>query len=139
MKVKIKQMTRILKADTKLIKLSKRARNAEDVEHITMFQDVGPERLVVILVIKRVTYPHAVKMSKNSEKQPKPEKGGKSTGKGKCKGKGKGDHQENQADRSQACEQCGKIHQSVQSCKKLNSAESRIEKKMALAMNMIVT
>ena len=39
-----------------------------------MLQDVGPKRLVVILVIKRVTYPHAVKISKTSEKQPKPGK-----------------------------------------------------------------
>ena len=61
------------KANTKLTKLSKKA-NAGDVEHITMLQGVGPKRLVVIRVIKRVTHPHTVKMSKNSEKQPKPRK-----------------------------------------------------------------
>ena len=77
-------MTRILKDNTKQTRLSKRAHNAGDVEHITMLQDVGPKRLVVILVIKRVTYPHAVKMSKTSEKQPKP---GKAQEKAKAKGK----------------------------------------------------
>ena len=67
-------MTRILKDNTKQTRLSKRTHNAGDVEHITMLQDVGPKRLVVILVIKRVTYPHAVKVSKISEK-PKSRKG----------------------------------------------------------------
>ena len=52
---------------------SKKAHSAGDVEHITMLQDVGLKRPIVILVIKRVTYPHAVKMSKISEK-PKPRK-----------------------------------------------------------------
>ena len=80
-------MTRILKDNTKQTRPSKRAHNAGDVEHITKLQDVGPKRLVVILVIKRVTYPHAVKMSKNSEKQPKPEKEVKAQEKAKAKEK----------------------------------------------------
>ena len=67
-------MTRILKDSTNLTRLSKRAHNAGDVEHIMKLQDVGPKMLVVIRVIKKVTYPHAVRMSKISEKQPKPER-----------------------------------------------------------------
>ena len=59
--------------NTKLTKLSKKA-NAGDAEHIMKLQDVGPKMLVVIRVIKKVTYPHAVRMSKISEKQPKPER-----------------------------------------------------------------
>ena len=61
-------MTRILKDNTKQTSQSKRAHSAGDVEHIMMRQDVGLKRPIVILVIKRVTYPHAVKVSKISEK-----------------------------------------------------------------------
>ena len=74
MEVKIRKMTIALRnTNTKLTKLSKKA-NAGDVEHIMKLQDVGPKMLVVIRVIKKVTYPHAVRMSKISEKQPKPER-----------------------------------------------------------------
>ena len=70
---KNKKMTIALRnTNTKLAKLSKKA-NAGDVEHIMKLQDVGPKMLVVIRVIKKVTYPHAVKVSKISEK-PEPRK-----------------------------------------------------------------
>ena len=71
MEVKIRKMTIALRNTN--TKLSKKA-NAGDVEHIMKLQDVGPKMLVVIRVIKKVTYPHAVRMSKISEKQPKPER-----------------------------------------------------------------
>ena len=73
MEVVSNQMTQILKDSTKQTSQSKRAHSAGDVEHIMMLQGVGLKMPIVILVIKRVTYPHDVKVSKISEK-PKPRK-----------------------------------------------------------------
>ena len=61
------------KDNNKQTSQSKRARSAGDVEHTMMLQVVGIERLNVIHVIKKVTYPHAVRVSKISEK-PEPRK-----------------------------------------------------------------
>ena len=69
MEVVSKQMTRnSLKDNNKQTSQSKRAHSAEDVDHIMMLRVVGLKRPIVILVIKRVTYPHSVKVSKISEK-----------------------------------------------------------------------
>ena len=69
MEVVSKQMTRnILKDNNKQTSQSKRAHSTGDVDHVMMLQVVGLKKPNVVHVIKKVTYPHAVKVSKIFEK-----------------------------------------------------------------------
>ena len=130
----------IISRITKQTRLSKKTQNAGDVESSMTPQVAGRKMLCVIRVIKRVTYPHVVRMSKISAlKETKRKVKVQENEKGKGKGKGKGDRRANQADKGethQVCEQCGKYHQRGQPCKTRNLIKSKIETKVAEAMNM---